>query len=93
MQISKSINAHKLKQFAGIVRRHEGIILPILKIDMVDGFTKLHIQGSVVDFWATPEELYFRGYWLLCAKPAIWDLWSRVICASDQAKPGAFSVH
>jgi hypothetical protein len=82
-----------LKQFEGLVRRPEGTILPVLKTESVEGLVKLHIQGSVVDFWATPEELYFRGYRLLCAKPAIWDLWSRVICAPDQASPGAFAVH
>ncbi|MBU2741720.1 hypothetical protein [Acidithiobacillus albertensis] len=93
MQIFRSMKESKLQQFSGLVRRHDGTIFPIVKTELVDGFTKLHIQGSVVDFWATPEELYFRGYRLLCAKPAIWDLWSRVICAPDQAKPGSFAVH
>ncbi|PKY11723.1 hypothetical protein B1757_02735 [Acidithiobacillus marinus] len=76
----------RLKHLAGLVRRYDGTLLPILKTEAVDGRVKLHIQvpaggkGSVVDFWATPEDLYMRGYRLLCAKPAIWDLWSPVMC-------------
>lgn len=81
----------RLKHLAGLVRRYDGTLLPILKTESVDGRVKLHIQGSVVDFWATPEELYMRGYRLLCAKPAIWNLWSPVMCQA-QAHPQRMSV-
>lgn len=76
------MHVSRMKHLAGLVRRYDGTLLPILKTESVDGRVKLHIQGAVVDFWATPEELYMRGYRLLCAKPAIWDLWSPVICES-----------
>ena len=85
------MHVSKLNYFSGIVRRHDGRLLPVLKTETVDSLVSLHIQGAVVDFWATPEELYMRGYRLLCAKPAIWDLWSPVICQA-QAHPQRMSV-
>lgn len=73
-----------IKRFAGLVRRQDGTLLPILETEAVDGLLKLHIQGAVVDFWATPEELYAREYRLVCARPSIWDSWSQVLCAHGQ---------
>ncbi len=45
----------------------------------------LCIQGEGGDFWATPTELYRRGYRLVAAKPATWDLWERSAYAPARA--------
>jgi len=79
------------QQFAGLMRRQDGTLLPILETDTVDGL-KLHIQGVVIDFWATPGELYARGYRLVCAKLPIWNLWSQVLCPHEQPVVHRFAI-
>ncbi|MHB8225807.1 hypothetical protein [Acidithiobacillus sp.] len=39
----------------------------------------LHISGAVVDFYATPKQLHRRGYRILRATPAVWQLWGQAI--------------
>ena len=63
---------------AGVIVRRDGRMLTVLGTEERDGETLLHIQGAAVDFWATPRELYQKGYRLVAAKPAIWDLWGGV---------------
>lgn len=70
-------------KLAGLVRRHDGRLLPVLAIEERDDRLYLHIQGGMVDFWATPTELIARGYRLLCAKRVLWDLWSPVLTGSE----------
>ena len=60
---------------AGVVVRRDGKLLTVLGTEEQDGETVLHIQGAATDFWGSPRELYQRGYRLVAAKPAIWDLW------------------
>ena len=64
------------RPFAGILRRPDGKTLAVLGCGDIDGKKNLHVQGAVVDFWATPAQLYHRRYRLFVAKPAIWDAWS-----------------
>ena len=68
---------------AGVVVRRDGRLLNVLGTTDRDGEMVLHIQGAAVDFWGSPRELYQRGYRLVAAKPAVWDIWGRVVCASD----------
>ncbi len=53
------------QHWAGIIRRQDGKMLPVLGVEDRDGSSFLHIQGAAVDFWATPTELYRRGYRLV----------------------------
>ncbi len=71
---------------AGVIRRHDGKLFPVLGIKREDDAPCLHIKGAVVDFWATPAELYRRGYQLVMAKPAVWDLWSTVMCGGAEGR-------
>jgi hypothetical protein len=71
----------------GLVRRHDGRLLPVLAIEERDDRLYLHIEGGMVDFWATPTELIARGYRLLCAKRVLWDLWSPVLTAGQSRAP------
>lgn len=66
------------QRWAGVIRRHDGRLFPVLGVGHQDEVLHLHINGAVVDFWATPAELYRRGYRLAAAKPAVWDLWGTV---------------
>ena len=77
----------RMKQGAvmGLIRRHDGQILEVLDIEERDGRTYLHIQGRMVDFWATPAELVARGYWLMVGKHALWDVWSPVFSSGRAA--------
>lgn len=78
----------------GLVRRHDGRLLPVLGVRDEQGRRYLHIKGTQIDFWATVEELVFRGYRLVVAKPGVWDLWSVVACQENL--PGGIrhaSVH
>ena len=76
------------QHWAGVIRRHDGPLLPVLGCDDRDSLTFLHVQGAAVDFWATPGELYRRGYRLAAAKPAVWDLWSGVMCGGAEGRTG-----
>ena len=67
------------ESMAGVVVRRDGKLLTVLGTADRDGETVLHIQGAAVDFWGSPRELYQRGYRLVAAKPAIWDLWWRSV--------------
>lgn len=73
----------KDSKIAGIVRRHDGRLLPIVGIVEHDNRQVLHIQGRAVDFCAAPAELIRRGYRILCAKQPVWDLWSPAFCGVD----------
>ena len=64
---------------AGVVVRRDGKLLTVLGTADRDGETVLHIQGAAVDFWGSPRELYQRGYRLVAAKPAVWDIWGRAV--------------
>ena len=75
----------KRSGLAGLIRRNDGRVLHVLDIEDRDGKSYLHIQGCMIDFWATPAELISRGYWLLVAKRAVWDLWSPIF-AERQAR-------
>ena len=74
--ISRCVNNGLL----GLVRRHDGRLLPILGLRSEEGRRYLHIQGAHLDFWATVEELVYRGYRLVIAKPGVWELWSVIDC-------------
>jgi hypothetical protein len=63
------------QRWAGIIRLCDGKLLPVLGCDRRDNALYLHVQGAAVDFWATPAELHQRGYRLVLAKPAVWDVW------------------
>lgn len=65
------------QQWAGIIRRHDRKMLPVLGCAIQINAPCLHIQGAIVDFWATPAELYRRGYRLVMARPSVWDVWGR----------------
>ena len=64
---------------AGVVVRRDGRLLTVLGTTDRDGEMVLHIQGAAVDFWGSPRELYQRGYRLVAAKPAVWDIWGRAV--------------
>ncbi|WP_215843999.1 hypothetical protein HHS34_005780 [Acidithiobacillus montserratensis] len=66
------MNARRL---AGIIRRYDGRLFPVYGTDYQGGYTHLHVQGAVVDFWATPRELTRRGWSLVMATPPIWGAW------------------
>ncbi|MBU2753108.1 hypothetical protein HFU84_02390 [Acidithiobacillus sp. CV18-2] len=76
------------QRWAGVIRRHDGKLFPVLGIDHRDNAIYLHVEGAAVDFWATPAELYRRGYRLAAAKPAVWDLWYRVRCKGVVGRNG-----
>lgn len=63
---------------AGVVVRRDGKLRAVLGTADRDGETVLHIQGTATDFWGSPRELYLKGYRLVAAKPAVWDLWGMV---------------
>ena len=67
------------ESMAGVVVRRDGKLLTVLGTADRDGETVLHIQGAAVDFWGLPRELYQRGYRLVAAKPAVWDIWGRAV--------------
>ncbi|MEY2342086.1 hypothetical protein AB4090_08265 [Acidithiobacillus sp. IBUN Pt1247-S3] len=63
------------QRLAGVIRRHDGKLFPVYGVDHQDGDAHLHVQGAVVDFWATPGELYRRGWSLVMATRPVWDVW------------------
>jgi len=69
----------------GLIRRHDGQVLEVLDIEERDRHTYLHIRGRMVDFWATPAELFTRGYRLMVGKHALWDAWSLVFASGQTA--------
>ena len=68
---------------AGVVLDPHGKLRTVAGYDTIYQQQMLCILGERGNFWATPAELYRRGYRLVAAKPAVWDLWGRVVCASD----------
>ena len=62
----------------GYIRRANGTCMRIQAMEQGE-VGLLHISGAVVDFYATPKQLHRRGYRILRATPAVWQLWGQAI--------------
>lgn len=62
----------------GYIRRANGTRMRIQAMEQ-DKIGLLHISGAVVDFYATPRQLHRRGYRILRATPAVWQMWGQAI--------------
>ncbi len=62
----------------GYIRRANGTRMRIQAMEHGE-IGLLHISGAVVDFYATPKQLHRRGYRILRATPAVWQLWGQAI--------------
>jgi hypothetical protein len=60
---------------SGVIVDPQGKPCTVLGAETIFGRRMLNVKGPSEDFWATPAELYRRGYRLVAAKPAIWDIW------------------
>ena len=63
----------------GYIRRADGTRMRIQAMEHGGEIGLLHISGAVVDFYATPRQLHRRGYRILRATPAVWQLWGQAI--------------
>lgn len=78
------MNAIKEKRISdgqiGLLRRPDGstrVVLGIERQGPIIGHPCLHVQGTVIDFVASPSELRRRGYTVIEAIPEVMRLWNR----------------
>ena len=71
----------------GIIVQQDGKLLRVLAASENAGQDLLHIEWEGGDLRASPQDLYRRGYRLVAAKPAIWNLWGRAVYGTNDGKP------
>ena len=67
--------AKMVSTLEGILSDSAGKLFLILGCSEKQGQAKFLIRTSWGRHWATTADLYRRGYHLVAAKPAIWDIW------------------
>ncbi len=77
MVIVKEKTIHTADGHIGLLKRKDGATRPILGITRCasGGRPSLHVQGTVIDFVASPTELRMRGYTIVDGNQEVLRLW------------------